>query len=395
MQPHIGLSAVVDIFDRTDLFQTIDNKAILELSRLGENRGFSGIDTIRRSTGVEVRRVLARNVSSFDLAEAICIQLQSATQTSLQDFSRILLCHSGTDDTACEGLSKFLRERFRLRPGQIHAANHGCSGFLRLMQDGVLHLEVSPGEDRIALLSIETPETWHDASDRLFCGIVSAGATAAVLERNSGLPVGIVRSEDFEIPVHRRINNQPLFHKDLSEVYTFDGVPVNRTVMRMNAEPVFLNGIELMLDNLRAAMDSIERKPGERVIVAPHQPSGKLLKALIASAKLEFPEIEVLNNLENYGNMISSSVPVLLSQLPNVLSANGLRPLRNNDHIILLAAGICMARIESHMSAGHACLRWMHGTLISSGIQGIREDLQQQSISTEYRPLDTCATIIP
>jgi len=159
VQPHIGLSAVVDVFDRTDLFQTIDNQAILELSRLGENRGFSGIDTIRRSTGVEVRRILAGNVSSLDLAEAICLQLQSATQTSLQDFSRILLCHSGTDDTACASLSEFLRERFRLRSGQIHAANHGCSGFLRLMQDGVLHLEGSPGEERIALLSIETPET--------------------------------------------------------------------------------------------------------------------------------------------------------------------------------------------------------------------------------------------
>ena len=77
--------------------------------------------------------------------------------------------------------------------------------------------------------------------------------------------------------------------------------------MRMSAEPVFLNGIELMLAGLRTAASSIEVLPGQRVIVVPHQPSGKLLKALVAAARVEFPGFEYLNNLKNYGNTISSS----------------------------------------------------------------------------------------
>ena len=118
-----------------------------------------------------------------------------------------------------------------------------------------------------------------------------------------------------------------------------------------------------MLDNLRAALLSIEHSPGQRVVVAPHQPSGKLLKALIAAAKTEFPEIEFLNNLEFYGNTISSSVPTLVSRLDEVMASNELAPLRNGDHLILLAAGICMNEISDHMSAGHACLRWQSGVL--------------------------------
>ena len=64
---------------------------------------------------------------------------------------------------------------------------------------------------KVALVSVETPEFWHDGADRLFCGIVSAGATAAVLETGRGLPVGASRSDDFQIPPERRINSNPLF----------------------------------------------------------------------------------------------------------------------------------------------------------------------------------------
>ena len=128
--------------------------------------------------------------------------------------------------------------------------------------------------------------------------------------------------------------------------------------MRMNSEPVFLGGIELMLDNLRAAMDCLDRKPGERVIVIPHQPSGKLLKALIAAARIEFSEIAVLNNLAEHGNSISCTIPTILARLPEVCQANGLKPPNEGDTVVLVAAGICMSNMSDEMSAGFACLRY-------------------------------------
>jgi 3-oxoacyl-[acyl-carrier-protein] synthase III len=127
----------------------------------------------------------------------------------------------------------------------------------------------------------------------------------------------------------------------------------------MNAEPVFLNGIELMLAGLRSAAASIDVQPDQRVVVVPHQPSGKLLKALLAAARVEFPGFEYLNNLKLFGNTISSSVPTVLARLPEVLDANHYAPLRDGDHVILLAAGICMEEIGDHMSSGHACLQWV------------------------------------
>ncbi|APZ94864.1 3-oxoacyl-[acyl-carrier-protein] synthase III C-terminal domain-containing protein [Fuerstiella marisgermanici] len=359
----IGLSAVVDVFDQDELFDQLDNEAVLALSQLGGNRGFSDIRAIKKSTGISNRRLLKSAMRPIDVAVQLCRRLECVTDMRLGDFQHILLCHSHTDVHACEVLAAEITTAFNLPTGSIAAFNFGCSGFLKLAAEGSLLLEDCDRGSKVALLSVETPEYWHDGSDRLFCGIVSAGATAAVLEVGHGLPMSVVRSDDFRIPAERRPNPDPLFHKETAEVFDFRGVLGDRTVMRMNPEPVFLNGIELMLDNLRSALLSIQCAPGQRVIVAPHQPSGKLLKALVAAARTEFPEIEFLNNLEFYGNTISSSVPTLVSRLDEVLERNKIAPLNDGDHLILLAAGICMTEIADHMSAGHACLTWKNGVL--------------------------------
>ena len=379
----IGLLCVVDVYDRDELFSSIDNERVVELSRLGGRTGFAGVENVIRSTGIALRRLLSEHCSAVDLAQAVCQRMLKVSGLRLQDFSAIMLCHSHTDPEACGRLAQALQQRmmlpeqFRFRQteqtcaGQdddlrrdasmptMSAFNFGCSGFMKLLQEGVMHLAADDRASRVLLLNIETPETWHDGSDRLFCGIVSAGATAAVIERGRGLPIHLAQADDFPVPIHLRINPAPLFHHETEDVYCFRGNAVHRTVMRMNAEPVFLNGIELMLSGLRTAASSIDREPGQRVIVVPHQPSGKLLKALIAAARPEFPGFEFLNNLKLYGNTISASVPTILARLPEVLTANGSKPLRDGDHIILLAAGICMDKMADHMSAGHACLQWV------------------------------------
>jgi 3-oxoacyl-[acyl-carrier-protein] synthase III len=359
----IGLSTIVDVFDCADLFEVLDNEAVLKLSRLGGKAGFRDSASIRRSTGITTRRRLRDGVRPLDLAVEVCRRLETVSGCPIGEFDAILLCHSNTDAQACVRLAEDLSQELSLSGGAIVPFNHGCSGFIKLVPEGAMLLDSLDGQGKVALISVETPEYWHDGADRLFCGIVSAGATAAVLETGRGLPVGASRSDDFRIPAERRLNADPLFRMETADVYDFRGEPCCRTVMRMNAEPVFINGIELMLDNLRAAMLSIDRQPGQRVIVAPHQPSGKLLRALIAAAAMEFPDIEFLNNLESYGNTISSSVPTLMSRIDEVLVLNKLEPMRKDDHIILLAAGICMTDIADHMAAGHTCLQWRENTL--------------------------------
>lgn len=354
-----GLSFFVDVFDRVDLFDRIDNPTVVRLSCLGQKSGFSSVDSVQKSTGITLRRMLKSGVTALDLATAVFDKLCCVSDYAAADFSVILLCHSGVDDDAAEQLAVDVERHYRFPPKTVQPYNFGCSGFLKVLQEGTLLLADGRNIKRIAILNVETPETWHDGSDRLFCGIVSAGATGVVLERNLGMPISVIRADDFAISPSLRPNPDPLFRKETGPVYTFRGDSISRTVMRMNAETVFLNGIELMLNNLRSAVTSIDLRPGQRVIVIPHQPSGKLLKALIAAARLEYPDFEFLNNLNNFGNTISAAVPTIMARLPQVIEQNGGQPIRNGDLIILLAAGICMHEIADHMSAGHACLEWV------------------------------------
>ena len=376
-----GLTTAVDVYDLPHLFDTVSSERVVELSRLGGQPGFSGIDSVRKSTGVSLRRLLSRGLGPVDLAMALCRRLQDVSGVALPDFHSVLLCHSHTDPEQCQRIAAELEERLGLSPRTVVPFNHGCSGFLKLLQEGTQRLQTATSDAEIALISVETPESWHDAADRLFCGIVSCGATAAVLSQNRGLPITAVATEDFRIPAEQRVNSAPLFHRETSEVFTFRGETAWRTVMRMNPEPVFVNGIELMLSSLRSALAEIDLQPGQRIIAVPHQPSAKLLRALVAAARSEFPQVEFLNNLDQYGNTISSSIPTILSRLPEVLAANECPPLRNEDHLILLSAGICMHDISDQMTAGYACLRWTCGALNSR-----RTLLPDRQLQTTHTP---------
>ncbi len=366
-----GLSYFVDVFDRVDLFDRIDNQTVVRLSCLGQKSGFASVESVQKSTGIAVRRMLKSGVQSVDVATAVFDKLCRVSAYAPADFSVVLLCHSGVDDECAAQMASAVERHYQLSPQTVRPYNFGCSGFLKLLQEGTLLLADRRNMKRIALLNVETPETWHDGSDRLFCGIVSAGATGVVLERNLGMPISVIRADDFAISPSLRPNPDPLFRKETGPVYTFRGDTISRTVMRMNAETVFLNGIELMLNNLRSAVASIDLQPGQRVIVIPHQPSGKLLKALIAAARLEYPSFEFLNNLNNFGNTISAAVPTIMARLPQVIEQNGGQPIRHGDLIILLAAGICMHEIANHMSAGHACLEWVSAETSVARIESV------------------------
>jgi len=131
-------------------------------------------------------------------------------------------------------------------------------------------------------------------------------------------------------------------------------------VMHMDGESVFLNGVDLMLE---ACLKSYNEVSGtaNRILIAPHQPSGKLLKAMIAAAKQIPISADFLNNLPNYGNSISSTIPTILARLDEVVENNDHAPVSPGDLILLPAAGICMDRLTDSMSIGRAALRWQPG----------------------------------
>lgn len=356
-----GVVAVVELSDRLDLFDVLDNEHVVALSQLSQGTGFDSVASVLKSTGIRTRRILRPGVTPLAIAIQVLERLIEATGMARLERCAVLIAHSHVDSSAGSTLARQLREAagFLLPPDcEVVGYNFGCSGYIRLLQEASVCFESDPSLQYVVLLNVETPELWHDGADRAFCGLVSAAGTGTLLQRGAGMPIDTARADDFPVPAGLRLNPRPLFHQELCEAYTFRGEPVRRRVMRMNPEPVFLGGIELMLDNLRAAIACVDLSQQDRLIVVPHQPSGKLLRAFIAAARVEWPQVHCLCNLLDHGNSISATIPTILARLPDVVEANGFPPLRDGEPFVLLAAGIRMADMADEMSAGFACLRY-------------------------------------
>jgi 3-oxoacyl-[acyl-carrier-protein] synthase III len=213
---------------------------------------------------------------------------------------------------------------------------------------------------------VETPDDWHDAADKAFCGIVSAAATGTTLWRGPGHTLLHAKTANVQIPQEKRNNGTPLFRPIARSGFDFFGEARFAPVMTMDGPTVFTNGAELMFDACMKSHRDVAHL-NRRVLVVPHQPSGKMLRALIATAGQELRNVDFLNNLRNHGNTISSSIPSVLARLADVVAENDCAPVNPGDVIILAVAGICMARPSDHFSKGRAAIIWQPGAYRAVG----------------------------
>ena len=355
-----ALTEIVDLADHTDLFELLDNESVYTLSHQGFSAGFSSVKAISRSTGIETRRLLQPDLSPLDIATAIAEKLQLTVGFDWADCPAILLCHSHTRNQSARQLCDQLSEKLGVPSERFIALNYGCVGFIELLNRASQLLENQPAGVHIPLLTVETPEHWHDSSDKAFCGIVSAGATGTTLWSGPGHSLLHVETSTEYIPEERRKADVPLFWTEQGDMYDFRGQPEHKLVMHMDGESVFLNGVDLMLEACLKSYQEVSETT-DRILIAPHQPSGKLLKAMIAAAKQIPISADFLNNLPNYGNSISSTIPAILARLDEVVENNDHAPVNPGDLILLPAAGICMDRLTDSMCIGRAALRWQPG----------------------------------
>jgi 3-oxoacyl-[acyl-carrier-protein] synthase III len=352
----VGLSNVVDVADREDLFEILGNERVLELSHLGPGTGFRNEAAIIKSTGVQQRRMLRFGVDSLDVALAVAAKLQFEHGFDWNECPAIGLCHSHTNPRASQQLAYELCDELDIDPARLFTLNFGCTGYIELLRLGAQMLQDAPVGTTIPLLTVETPEEWHDGADRAFCGIISTGATGCVMTNGAGHTLHHVSMQHRPIPEVNR-NFEPLFYTEAGEYPQFCGGYSQRCVMRMNGEGVFLNGVELMIEAARTAISQVVGT-NRRVLVAPHQPSGKMLRALFSVLKEECPGAVLLNNLALYANSISSTIPTVLAHIDEILAGQGEPSVQPGDLIIVPAAGICMENRATHLSQGWAVIEW-------------------------------------
>lgn len=266
---------------------------------------------IEDKTGIRSRYIAAPNETASDLAAVACEKLFEEHEIDRQTIDFVLLCTQTPDyplpTTAC-----LLQSRLGLREscGALDF-NLGCSGFVYglAIADGLIRAGVAR---RILLLTAETYSKYIDADDRSLRTIFGDAAAATLVQASpqqsltgfqfgtdgSGADTLLVSDGGSRLPAdalkprHRKRWKSRLY-MDGPSLLSFTIVAVPKL-------------IEQVLELARLSADQIE-------LYLLHQATRKMLEQLQTRLVLDETRLPIM--LENYGNTVSSTLPILISDL--------------------------------------------------------------------------------
>ena len=270
------------------------------------------IPVIEAKTGIKQRYVAAPGECASDLGVAAAKKLFEEHSIDPSSIDFLLLCTQTPDyplpTTAC-----LMQERLGLRKDSgAMDFNLGCSGFVYglAVADGLIK---TGAVGRMLLITAETYSKYIDAEDRSLRTIFSDGAAATLIEPveqptlrgfhfgtdGSGadmlLATGGARpAEDAHKPRHRKRWKSDLYMDGPSLMgFTVSAVPE-------------------LIDNILASAQ-IDRDQIDYYLL--HQATFKMLEQLQQRLELDDEKLPIF--LENCGNTVSSTIPILIEHMRN------------------------------------------------------------------------------
>jgi 3-oxoacyl-[acyl-carrier-protein] synthase-3 len=269
------------------------------------------MDLIAEKTGILQRHVAAEGECSSDLAVAAAQRLFEEHNVDPAEIDFLILC-TQTPDYALPTTACLVQQRLGL-PTHCGAFdfNLGCSGFVYglSMADGLIR---SGAAKRILFLTAETYTKMIDENDRSLRTIFGDGAAATLIESSdqqslrgfrfgtdgSGADTllaacgGFRPSEDAITPRHKK--------RWKSDLYMDGPSLINFTVGKVP-------------DLVKQILDSVSLQTSDIGTFLFHQATRKMLEQLIQV--LEIDEARMPIRLQEVGNTVSSTIPILIHQL--------------------------------------------------------------------------------
>jgi 3-oxoacyl-[acyl-carrier-protein] synthase-3 len=269
------------------------------------------VPLIYSKTGIAQRYLAAPNECASDLGFHAAQKLFREHDIDPASIDFLLLCTQSPDyplpTTAC-----LLQDRLGLRTGcGALDFNLGCSGFVYglAMADGLIR---TGAVKRVLLVTAETYSKYIDADDRSLRTIFSDAAAATLIEANdrptlSGFKFGTDGSGADTLLVTERGNR-----------LACDAMrPRHR---KRWGSPLYMDGPSLMSFTVGAVpqvIDDILRLAGLRCedidLYLMHQATLKMLQQLQQRLGLDDDKLPIC--LEDCGNTVSSTIPILIARL--------------------------------------------------------------------------------
>lgn len=286
---------------------------------LADRLGTWSADRILAKTGIRERRIAAPDECSSDLAVRAAQRLIGDGRLDPNEIDYILLCTQSPDfflpTTAC-----LIQERLGA-PRTCGALdfNLGCSGYVYglSLAKGL----IESGQARcVLLLTAETYSKYINPKDRSVRSLFGDGAAATVVRAQEGTEAGIGQflfgtdgrgGKNLIVPAGA--SRLPASEATAVETEDADGNVRSQNDLAMNGREIFRFAIETvpraiktLLERAKLAMEDID-------FVIFHQATTFMLSEL--TRKIHIPAEKVPLEIEDIGNTVSSTIPIVIERL--------------------------------------------------------------------------------
>jgi 3-oxoacyl-[acyl-carrier-protein] synthase-3 len=278
-------------------------------------------------TGIEQRRVAAEDETTVDLAVAAARSALERSAITAADLAEIIVA-TDTPEVASPDTAAFVQHRLGAR--EIPAwdmAGSGCAGFVQALD--VARARVVIGRDPVLVIGVELLTrriSWRDRNTAVLFGdgagaaIVGHGTRAArIVAATSGTDGSQTGILGIEVGGSRRPFTLEEAQREGHKAVTMHGKQVFREAVR----------------RMSAAAHEVVRQAGVTIgdvaLVVPHQANIRIIQAVAES--LGVPSDRIVCEVQHYGNIGSSSIPVALWHAENR------QRIRPGDLVLLTAFG--------------------------------------------------------
>ncbi|MBO4946407.1 MAG: ketoacyl-ACP synthase III [Lachnospiraceae bacterium] len=266
---------------------------------------------IKERTGIASRHAATTETTTSLAAEACRRALENSGKKP-EDIDIILAATVSPDCTfpclACE-----IQAAIGADQAVAYDINAACAGFLFALNSATAYIECGMYKNAL-IVGAEVLTKIVDWNDRSSCILFGDGAGAAVVEKQEG-------TEGVTAMV------QGANGKKGMALYRYEGTVTNpfreaaateeeapgTGYLEMNGQEVFRFAISQVPESVQEVLDKAGWQKEEVGHYVLHQANARIIQSI--AKRLGEPEEKFPMNLQNYGNMSSASIPVLLDEL--------------------------------------------------------------------------------
>jgi len=293
-------------------------------------------------TGIRRRRVLDDDLCTSDLAAEAGRKACAAAGIDATEIDAIIV-GTVTPDRPMPATAVYVQQKIGAGcPAfDISAA---CAGFIYglAIADGLI---CRGAYKRILVIGVEILSRIVNWKDRNTCVLFGDGAGAAVVAPEDGEPRG---SASAILDLELCADGQHACHLDIPaggtvEPTSFDTLERKRHYVQMNGRQVFTQGVKNMSAAAKIVLERNGVLPSEVSCVFAHQANMRIIEGV--SQRVGISMDRFFNNIHEYGNTSSASIPISLSE------AVEQGRIKRGDLVLLTALGAGIAW-------GAALIRW-------------------------------------